>query len=309
MIKTNVQLRIFAGSFLLFPGLLAVWIFWGYQQEYAALTGCYLEMQQEQVFEQQVESSRDASLECKEECKELQMAEEVDNPECDFFPVNRTSDHLREGAVSFARTHNLADPVFELYTGDVLTALERKKQPKKQATAKKKTVRKKISGADLSRWNKRSIDPRFDLPIDKNKFWLSSPFAPRKNPNGTMGFHYGIDMAAMRGTPIKAAGDGVVMKAGYQKVYGNVVVIQHDKKFKTRYAHFSKIRPELKIGKKVFAGQVIGYVGSTGNARASGKTRDASHLHFEVEVYGKRMNPFYFFKNKDFYDKENTGMV
>ena len=139
-----------------------------------------------------------------------------------------------------------------------------------------------------------AIDPRFNLPIDRDSFWLSSPFGVRRRSGGKREFHAGIDMAAIRGTPVKAAGDGVVVQVGHQPGYGNVVVIRHDDGFKTRYAHLSKIL--IAHHAQVKAGQVIGKVGATGNARASGKMRDASHLHFEVEKNGKRVNPYYFFK-------------
>ena len=98
-------------------------------------------------------------------------------------------------------------------------------------------------------------------------------------------------MAAVKGTPVKAAGTGIVTVASYQSGYGNTVVIVHDRKFKTRYAHLDKIL--VKTGTEVYQNTVIGKVGATGFVRKKG--RDASHLHFEVHVFGKnKVNPFYF---------------
>lgn len=266
--------------FLSITVILSVWCFVSYRQ----------------LFETVMLCEKQRLIERKQYFWEAQQ--ETPDGEDDFFPVNRTLDYLRDTAVSFAEAHNLGDRVRELYQADEWTALKNKQQAHKRRKRIKNSVRrsqsKKFKGADLKRWTRQQIEHRFILPIDKKKFWLSSPFGYRKKPNGTRGFHYGIDMAAMHGTIVKAAGNGVVIQAGFKKGYGKVVVIKHDEKFKTRYAHFSAVTTT--VGKKVKAGDVIGRVGSTGNARASGKTRDASHLHFEVEVYGRRMNPFYFFK-------------
>ncbi len=127
-------------------------------------------------------------------------------------------------------------------------------------------------------------------PIDRSQFWLSSPFGPRKKPDGSWGFHTGIDMAAVWGTLIKAAADGVVVEAGYAHAYGNRVVIMHASKIKTLYAHLAKI--DVNVGDAVKKGDIIGKVGDTGHVRKRG--HDASHLHFEVYSAGKRVNPSYF---------------
>lgn len=219
----------------------------------------------------------------------------------DFILVNRNPADLLREALSFAREHNLAESVEPLYKKQEWHLQENKSVRSKKTVPKnkKRRIRKRKStliDAEKKHWQQpKSVDPRFDLPIDKDSFWLSSPFGTRRIPGGGKRFHFGIDMAAVHGTVVKASGDGEVVQAGYQAGYGNVVVIRHDEKFKTRYAHLSKIATS--VGKRVQKGQKIGNVGSTGNARASGKTRDASHLHFEIEVYNKRVNPFYFLNN------------
>lgn len=135
--------------------------------------------------------------------------------------------------------------------------------------------------------------PRLNLPIDRKKFWISSYFGIRQNPNGP-GFHSGVDLAALRGTPVKAAGDGLVVYAGYRSGYGNMVEIAHSKHLRTRYAHLDKI--DIKAGKRVKVGVCIGKVGATGNVRSSSKGGDPSHLHFEVRNHGKPTNPLRFLK-------------
>ena len=223
---------------------------------------------------------------------DVDSAAEEEEEEALFTVLNRAPDYLRDTAISYARRHDLGESVSQLYSKSSSDVGRSKRVSQKR---RRPVRRRHAADGDYGRWaTKSQAEPIFDLPIDKNSFWLSSPFGIRRTPRSGRQFHFGIDMAAVRGTPVKAAGDGVVVQASYQAGYGNVVVIKHDGKFKTRYAHLSKIL--IRAGTYVKAGDVIGKVGSTGNARASGKTRDASHLHFEVEMHGKRVNPFYFFK-------------
>jgi murein DD-endopeptidase MepM/ murein hydrolase activator NlpD len=112
---------------------------------------------------------------------------------------------------------------------------------------------------------------------------LASPFGLRNDPlGGGAGFHPGIDLAASSGTPIQAAADGVVVMAGDCGGYGNCVVIDHGDSVATLYAHQSRVG--VSVGQHVTAGQVIGYVGSTGLATGP-------HLHFEVRVHGIPTDP------------------
>jgi len=113
---------------------------------------------------------------------------------------------------------------------------------------------------------------------------ITSGFGMRRHPLlGYNKLHTGIDFGAPRGTPIKAAGDGVVQHAGWRGAYGRTVIIKHDGRYSTLYAHMSKTA-NLKAGQKVRQGQVIGYVGSTG--RSTGP-----HLHYEVRKNDKPINP------------------
>jgi murein DD-endopeptidase MepM/ murein hydrolase activator NlpD len=94
--------------------------------------------------------------------------------------------------------------------------------------------------------------------------------------------HTGIDFGASEGTPIKAAADGVVVSAGVQGGYGNTTIIDHGNSLATLYAHQSRMI--VSSGQSVKRGQVIGYVGSTGNSTGP-------HLHFEVRVNGTPVDP------------------
>ncbi len=120
-------------------------------------------------------------------------------------------------------------------------------------------------------------------PVDGAR--LSSGFGMRRHPVlGYSKMHKGIDFAAPIGTPIMAAGDGKVIKAGKWSSYGNYVRIQHNKTYATAYAHMHRYGKGIKVGKWVRQGQIIGYVGRTG--RCTGP-----HLHYEVLKNGVQVNP------------------
>ena len=114
---------------------------------------------------------------------------------------------------------------------------------------------------------------------------MSSNFGMRKHPVlGYSKMHQGIDFASPNGTPILAAGNGIVAFAGVKGGYGNYVEIKHNKEYSTAYAHTSRYAKGLKIGKKITQGEIIAFVGSTG--RSTGP-----HLHFEIIHLGKKINP------------------
>jgi murein DD-endopeptidase MepM/ murein hydrolase activator NlpD len=121
----------------------------------------------------------------------------------------------------------------------------------------------------------------FAMPV-KNSFRYTSGFGMRW---GRM--HSGTDFAAPHGTPIYSTADGVVVHAGWQSGYGRLVKIQHEFGIETRYAHMSKIR--VKKGQRVSRGDRIGDMGNTG--RSTG-----THLHYEVRVGGKAVNPMIYIK-------------
>lgn len=121
------------------------------------------------------------------------------------------------------------------------------------------------------------------IPVDFTR--ISSPFsAARMHPIlGLMRAHKGVDYAAPTGTPIHAAGDGVIKFRGWMNGYGNFVIIQHNSHISTAYGHMSRFANE-RVGQHVRQGQVIGYVGMTGLATGP-------HLHYEFRVDGVQRNP------------------
>ena len=96
--------------------------------------------------------------------------------------------------------------------------------------------------------------------------------------------HTGVDYAAPTGTPVRTTGDGTVSFRGNNGGYGKLIEIKHSEDYSTRYAHLSRYKKNLKVGDKVFQGEVIGYVGSTG--RSTGP-----HLHYEFRVNGMHTDP------------------
>lgn len=114
---------------------------------------------------------------------------------------------------------------------------------------------------------------------------LTSGFGMRRHPLlGYSKMHAGVDFGAPSGTPIRAAGSGTIDLAGRNGAYGIAVVLKHNSKYKTLYAHMSKLAAGVRKGAKINQGQIIGYVGSTG--RSTGP-----HLHYEVRVNNRAVNP------------------
>ena len=96
--------------------------------------------------------------------------------------------------------------------------------------------------------------------------------------------HKGTDYAASMGTPVRAIGDGVVVRAGWGNGYGNVLELRHRNGFLTRYGHLRGFATGLHVGSRVTIGETVAYVGTTGLSTAP-------HLHFEVLVDGVQRDP------------------
>ena len=121
------------------------------------------------------------------------------------------------------------------------------------------------------------------IPVNATR--VSSPYGTRYHPIlKTYRMHSGIDYAAPTGTPIMAPADGVVSFAGVKGGYGNAIMLNHRKGMETLYGHMSAFVSGVNAGKSVKAGDVIGFVGSTG--RSTGP-----HLHYEVRINGQIVDP------------------
>jgi murein DD-endopeptidase MepM/ murein hydrolase activator NlpD len=120
-------------------------------------------------------------------------------------------------------------------------------------------------------------------PVPNGRF--TSGFGGRRHPIlGYVRRHTGVDWAAPRGTPIIAAGNGIVESAGWNSGYGRQTIIRHANGYQTSYNHQNAFAPGVKTGAKVRQGQVIGYVGTTGLSTGA-------HLHYELIVNGTKVDP------------------
>ncbi len=139
-----------------------------------------------------------------------------------------------------------------------------------------------IPGARLSRY---TMEKALGLIFRKPAYggYISSSFGYRRDPfTFKHRFHSGIDIALSYWTKIRAVRSGRVIFSGWKGGYGKLVVIKHSRGFSTRYGHM--IKYVVRAGQRVRAGQLLGYVGSTGYSTGP-------HLHFEIRRYGKLLNP------------------
>ena len=114
---------------------------------------------------------------------------------------------------------------------------------------------------------------------------MRSGFGIRRHPIlGYTKMHTGVDWAAPTGTPIYAAGNGVVEKEGWESGYGKFILLKHNNGYETAYGHMSAYAKGLEEGKRVRQGQVIGFVGSTGLSTGS-------HVHYEIRLNGRFVDP------------------
>jgi murein DD-endopeptidase MepM/ murein hydrolase activator NlpD len=154
----------------------------------------------------------------------------------------------------------------------------------------------KLSGVNnaLYYFNKKGSEGHYDesgKSVEKalmktpiNGARLSSAFGMRKHPiDGYNKMHRGTDFAAPMGTPIMASGSGIIIRARWCGGGGNCVKIKHNSTYETIYAHMKNFGNGIKEGVRVKQGQIIGYVGSTGNSTGP-------HLHYEVVKNGKKIN-------------------
>ena len=122
-------------------------------------------------------------------------------------------------------------------------------------------------------------------PVRGEEVRLTSGFGMRFHPLfNDRRMHTGIDLSAPTGTPILAAGNGVIEEIGRKAGYGNYIRIRHANGYKTTYGHLSRFAPALQVGSRVRIGNIIGAVGCTG-------TCSGAHLHFEVLVNSRFVDP------------------
>lgn len=145
-------------------------------------------------------------------------------------------------------------------------------------------------------WAGQGKKEKVKLTIPSRKpvlsYKLTSSYGLRSDPfRGGRRRHKGIDMAGPIGTPIYATADGIVGRSQWVRGYGKYIEINHGNEIQTRYGHMSRLN--VKANARVKAGDLIGFMGSTG--RSTG-----SHLHYEVRIAGEAVNPIPFMQSNDF---------
>jgi murein DD-endopeptidase MepM/ murein hydrolase activator NlpD len=189
----------------------------------------------------------------------------------DFLPLNREADYRQKNM--FLTDEESPEEGIEIADKNT-----------EQVTIAKTEVKRPLLRVPLPRKRYTHQKQLFEWPIDQDSFWISSYYGRRSRNR----FHKGIDLAAPKGTPVKAAADGTIEYAGWAGTFGTMVLIRHHsptKGYKTRYAHLHKSK--ILVGERVNKGHIIGFVGNTG--RVSGK--NGYHLHFEVLHNGTALNP------------------
>lgn len=192
---------------------------------------------------------------------------------------------LNEGEFNFSESPGMGgpEPVVTSVTEseDVLSVLNALENRIDAQTTQLSILETLLAGREL---NERFVPN--GRPVDTG--WMSSPFGNRADPfTGKNSHHPGIDYSAPQGSDIFAVADGVVTWSGPRSTYGNTVEIDHGNGYTTRYAHCSETL--VVLGQKVSAGQIVGKVGDTGRATAA-------HLHFEVLLNNRRLDPIQFVK-------------
>lgn len=219
----------------------------------------------------------------------------------DFLVVNRTARYLKQSLVRYLQEKgpainiNEIEDLYRSYTSQQLDKLHAKKTGRKVVRRRRQRrytalrTSEEIAPEPRIEVSRDAVsDFQVQWPIARGKCWLSSFFGQRRNSfTKRWEFHRGLDLAAPKGTRVTAAQEGSVIVAGYVRGYGNTVVLQHSMKYKTRYAHLDSITVHL--GDFVTQGELVGTVGNTGSVRSRGQ--DGSHLHFEVYMYGRQINP------------------
>ncbi len=283
--KRYVQFYLLGGCF----GLLILFLGWEYYSLHMQVVKvCALQDQYYKYIDSVKQMLRKQSYQGREP-----ICASIDDENA-FLVIDRSPEYLKESALSYLKDQELDALLnrinlheWDEYTEQVLR--DDRQQQIIGSVQSKRNLPRTTTPSWLSVCKHRAslTGLTFRSPIDRSRFWLSSFFGSRKKPNGKIGFHQGVDMAAQRGTEVKAVASGVVECVGYNPGYGNNIIIAHDAIYKTRYAHLDSIY--VRVNQKVEEGKKIGAVGDTGFTIKKGK--DASHLHFELYERGKQVNP------------------
>lgn len=240
----------------------------------------FLLVDQYAYFKEQAGTLQQLQQQYQERVIELERAvADVSTVDDDPPPVKKNKKHLKRSLSGYYKHKRR-----RIKVRDVARIRAAHHVPIAKVTASAESDGEEQTATTLPQKNSRRF---LSWPLPRGQFWLSSFFG-RRRIRGVVGFHAGLDMAAVKGTPVRAAADGTVLQASNKNDgYGNCIILQHANNYKTRYAHLQRVK--VHVGQAVKRGRLIGTVGNTGNVRANGT--DGSHLHFEVILGAKAMNP------------------
>lgn len=280
------------GIFFIFALLSAVPLTYWYLQKFSSLEEQYLKQQNESLI------SRWAALENEIEFAYADLKKYVQKDDAYYrtlLDLQPLQPSIREAGVG--GSERKLEAVAEYPR--VRVGYERVEKLKHQIQVEQQSYEELSLKADIQ-LSKRATRPAI-LPIhDRDMIRLHTTFGNRFHPLLRIWRdHRGLDMTAPKGTPVFATGDGVVSRADYSDTYGLVIYLDHGFGYETRYAHLHKY--ELKLGQEVKRGQIVGYVGTTGQS-------EAYHLHYEVLHNGTQVNPIYFFQ-RDLKHQEYQKLV
>lgn len=281
-----------AGIYLLLALISALPITYWYLQKFSSLEEQYLKQQNQAL----VDNWKELEAEINEAYSRLQhFAKKDDDYYRTLLDLEPLSASIREAGVGGVDRKLEAVNDFPL----VRDGYERLEKLKHQIQVELQSFEELSLKADIQ-LNKRATRPAI-LPLyNKDMIRLHTTFGNRFHPLLRIWRdHRGLDMTAPKGAPVFATGDGVVSRADYSETYGLVIYIDHGYGYETRYAHLLKY--ELKLGQEVKRGQLVGYVGTTGQS-------EAYHLHYEVLHNGTQVNPIYFFQ-RDLEHREYQKLV
>lgn len=223
---------------------------------------------------------------------ELYKAEELlaeQRKESDSYIQQINSDILKLNALMLEYENNGSE--LEEQIGEVNTAYNQALAEEEAERIRREEAKKAaLLAQQASKPSAGSVNTSgflFPLPAGQG-IWVSSPFGYRNHPvDGVYTFHYGVDFAANTGTPVYATKSGTVLVATYGSVNGNYVKLQHEDGSLSYYLHLDTFA--VKKGDSVKQGQKLGTVGSTGKSTGP-------HLHFEIKINDKNVNPMDYVK-------------
>ncbi len=191
--------------------------------------------------------------------------------------------------IIYHKLRNLIDFYYDIKKGDKFIIVYKKYSTNNKPETiyylgKNKTIKIYLYKNKYYYSNSYKLNTLFIKPVNNTK--ISSEFSKKRYHPILKKYrsHKGIDYVAKIGTPVYASKDGVIKFIKNISSYGNVIYINHDKKYTTVYAHLSKFAKNISKGKKVQQGDLIGFVGKTGWATGP-------HLHFETRIYNEAQNP------------------